>query len=104
MAETVLVTGAFGLVGSATVRQLRADGRRVVATDLDVPANRKKAAAAFNTCRVLLAQGFSVELLSGLVLTELATVVTEPTMAHRGATFMVERIRITDAGRMLLEE
>jgi nucleoside-diphosphate-sugar epimerase len=42
--ETVLVTGAFGLVGSATVRQLRADGRRVVATDLDIPANRKKAA------------------------------------------------------------
>ena len=45
MTETVLVTGAFGLVGSATVKQLRADGRRVVATDLDVPANRKMAAA-----------------------------------------------------------
>jgi nucleoside-diphosphate-sugar epimerase len=45
MAETVLVTGAFGLVGSATIRQLRADGRRVVATDLDIPANRKRAAA-----------------------------------------------------------
>jgi nucleoside-diphosphate-sugar epimerase len=45
MTDTVLVTGAFGLVGSATVRQLRADGRRVVASDLDIPANRKKAAA-----------------------------------------------------------
>jgi nucleoside-diphosphate-sugar epimerase len=45
MSETVLVTGAFGLVGSATVQQLRANGRRVVATDLDIPANRKKAAA-----------------------------------------------------------
>jgi nucleoside-diphosphate-sugar epimerase len=44
MSETVLVTGAFGLVGSATVRQLLADGRHVVATDLDVPANRKAAA------------------------------------------------------------
>jgi nucleoside-diphosphate-sugar epimerase len=44
MSETVLVTGAFGLVGSATVRQLLADGRRVVATDLDVPVNRKAAA------------------------------------------------------------
>jgi nucleoside-diphosphate-sugar epimerase len=44
MAQTVLVTGAFGLVGSETVRQLRADGRRVVATDLDVPANRAAAA------------------------------------------------------------
>ena len=43
MTQTVLVTGAFGLVGSATVRQLRADGRSVVATDLDLPANRKAA-------------------------------------------------------------
>jgi nucleoside-diphosphate-sugar epimerase len=42
--ETVLVTGAFGLVGSQTVRRLVADGRRVVATDLDVPANRRAAA------------------------------------------------------------
>jgi nucleoside-diphosphate-sugar epimerase len=44
MAGAVLVTGGFGLVGSATVRQLAADGRRVVATDLDTPANRKAAA------------------------------------------------------------
>ena len=42
-AETVLVTGAFGLVGSETVQQLMIDGRHVVATDLDVPANRKAA-------------------------------------------------------------
>lgn len=41
---TVLVTGAFGLVGSATVRQLVAEGRHVVATDLPTPANRKTAA------------------------------------------------------------
>jgi nucleoside-diphosphate-sugar epimerase len=41
MTGTVLVTGGFGLVGSATVRQLAAEGRRVVATDLDTPANRK---------------------------------------------------------------
>jgi nucleoside-diphosphate-sugar epimerase len=45
MAETVLVTGAFGLIGSATVRQLIADGCRVVATDLGLPANLKAAAA-----------------------------------------------------------
>ena len=40
--DTVLVTGGFGLVGSATVRRLggRSAGR-VVATDLDTPANRK---------------------------------------------------------------
>lgn len=36
--QTVLVTGAFGLVGSATVERLAADGRRVVATDLKTPA------------------------------------------------------------------
>lgn len=44
MPDAVLVTGAFGLVGSATVKRLATDGRRVVATDLDVPANRKAAA------------------------------------------------------------
>jgi nucleoside-diphosphate-sugar epimerase len=41
MSDAVLVTGAFGLVGTATVKRLAADGRRVVATDLDIPANRK---------------------------------------------------------------
>ena len=45
MSETVLVTGGFGLVGSATVRQLAADGRPVVATDLGTAANRKAAEA-----------------------------------------------------------
>lgn len=43
MTEPVLVTGGFGLVGSATVKRLAADGRRVVAADLDTPANRKAA-------------------------------------------------------------
>ena len=45
MSETVLVTGAFGLVGSATVKRLAAGGRRVVATDLGTDANRKAAHA-----------------------------------------------------------
>ena len=36
-ADCVLVTGAFGLVGSAVVAELAGQGRRVVATDLDVP-------------------------------------------------------------------
>lgn len=45
MSETVLVTGAFGLVGSTTVKRLVADGRRVVATDLGTPAQRKAARA-----------------------------------------------------------
>lgn len=43
MSGTVLVTGGFGLVGTAMVRRLAADGRRVVAVDLDTPANRKAA-------------------------------------------------------------
>ncbi|WP_167098585.1 NAD(P)-dependent oxidoreductase [Mycobacterium sp. DL592] len=45
MSDAVLVTGAFGLVGSATVKHLAAAARHVVATDLDTPANRKAAAA-----------------------------------------------------------
>jgi nucleoside-diphosphate-sugar epimerase len=44
MSDTVLVTGGFGLVGSATVKRLAADGRSVAIADLDTPANRKKAA------------------------------------------------------------
>jgi hypothetical protein len=56
------------------------------------------------TQQFLLAHGFSVEMLSSLVLAKLATVVIEPAMARRGVTLMVERIRITDAGRILLEE
>jgi nucleoside-diphosphate-sugar epimerase len=44
--DCVLVTGAFGLVGSAVVAELASQGRRVVATDLGVPANRKRAQAS----------------------------------------------------------
>ena len=43
MAEKVLVTGGFGLVGSQTVRRLVADGHRVVCTDLGTDAQRKAA-------------------------------------------------------------
>lgn len=42
---TVLVTGGFGLVGSATVRRLAELGRPVIVADLDTPANRKSQAA-----------------------------------------------------------
>lgn len=44
MSNTVLVTGGFGLVGSATVWRLTELVRNVVATDLDTPAKRKAAA------------------------------------------------------------
>ncbi|MGW0161879.1 NAD-dependent epimerase/dehydratase family protein [Mycobacterium sp. NPDC003323] len=43
--DHVLVTGGFGLVGTATVEKLVADGRRVTVTDLDTPANREAAAS-----------------------------------------------------------
>ncbi|AFM18399.1 nucleoside-diphosphate-sugar epimerase [Mycolicibacterium chubuense NBB4] len=43
MAGTVLVTGGFGLVGSATVRRLAELGRTVVVADLDTPGNREAA-------------------------------------------------------------
>ncbi len=43
MAEKVLVTGGFGLVGSQTVRRLTAGGHQVVATDLGTPQQRKAA-------------------------------------------------------------
>jgi nucleoside-diphosphate-sugar epimerase len=43
MPGTVLVTGGFGLVGTATVRRLAELGRTVVVADLDSPANRKAA-------------------------------------------------------------
>ncbi len=49
MADTVLVTGGFGLVGSATVRQLAADGRHVVIADLETPTNVKKAKASISS-------------------------------------------------------
>lgn len=45
MSETVLVTGGFGLVGSTTVKRLAACGRRVVATDLGTPNQRRAAQA-----------------------------------------------------------
>jgi nucleoside-diphosphate-sugar epimerase len=44
MSNTVLVTGALGLVGTQTVTRLIELGHRVVATDLDTPKNRKAAA------------------------------------------------------------
>jgi hypothetical protein len=52
---------------------------------------------------MLVVHGLSAEILAGLVLAGLATVVTETKSAPRGVTINVERIRITDAGRRALE-
>jgi hypothetical protein len=52
---------------------------------------------------LVIAHGFSVEMLAGLVLAGLAAVVTETKTVHRGMTIDIERIRITTAGRRGIE-
>ncbi len=51
---------------------------------------------------LVLADGFSRDMLAGLVLAGLATVVTE-TVRAGGPTVKLERYRITDDGRRALE-
>ena len=51
--------------------------------------------------RAELGHGFSHEMLAMLVLVGLATVVTE-TLRADGGTFRIERMRITDAGRLAI--
>jgi hypothetical protein len=53
---------------------------------------------------LVVAHGFSVEMLAGLVLAGLATVVTDTRMVGRGLTIKVERMRIMDPGRQALED
>jgi hypothetical protein len=55
------------------------------------------------TEHLLIAHGFSVEMLSGLVRAELATIVTEPMREPCGVINMIERIRITDTGRRAIK-
>jgi hypothetical protein len=52
---------------------------------------------------LVIAHGFSAEMIANLVLAGLATVVTETERAPRGLTITVERIRITDDGRRAIE-
>jgi hypothetical protein len=52
---------------------------------------------------LMLAHGFSIEMLAGLVQAGLATVATETRTMRRGVTIEIERIRITDSGRRALE-
>jgi hypothetical protein len=57
----------------------------------------------FSEEMLVVVHGLSAEILAGLVLAGLATVVTETKSASRGVTIKVARIRITDAGRRALE-
>jgi len=50
---------------------------------------------------LVLSHGFSRDVLAMLVLAGLATVVTETLIAN-GATFKIERMQITDAGRFAI--
>ncbi|OBH21430.1 NAD(P)-dependent oxidoreductase [Mycolicibacter terrae] len=77
---TVLVTGAFGLVGSAVVRQLVADGRSVAATDLDIPANRKAAAELPKSVQLRYA-----DLTDPAAVDELLSAVTPAAIIHLAA-------------------
>ena len=52
---------------------------------------------------LVLAHEFSRDMLAGLVLAGLATVVTE-TIRAGGPTIKVERVSITDAGRKALDD
>lgn len=64
----ILVTGAFGLVGSTLVRTLADHGYDVVATDLDNPANRTVAAGiAMPNVRVQLADLTAADDVTALV-------------------------------------
>jgi hypothetical protein len=51
---------------------------------------------------LLLASGFDIELLTGLVRAELATVATE-TVRAGDRTLGISNVRITDAGRRAIE-
>lgn len=52
---------------------------------------------------LVITHGFSAEMLAGLVLVGLATVVTETKTVHQGLTIDIERIRITIQGQRAVE-
>jgi hypothetical protein len=52
---------------------------------------------------LVVAHGFSAEMLAGLVHARLATVVIETKMTPRGVTIKIDRIHITDDGRRAIE-
>jgi hypothetical protein len=79
-----------------TVPRLTADQRRALRVLADARGNGVAEA-------LMLAHGFRREMLAGLVLAELATVVTRTTRAG-GPTIKVDHYVITDDGRDALAE
>ena len=82
---------------ASSVRRFSSEQRRALQTLADVLCGVREE-------MLVVVHGFSAEMLAGLMLAGLATVVTETKSAPRGVTIKVERIRITDAGRRALED
>jgi hypothetical protein len=82
--------------GPASSMRLSREQRRALKTLADAPRGVSEE-------MLVVVHGFSAEIVTGLVLAGLATVVTETKKAPRGLTIMVERIRITDDGKRALE-
>jgi hypothetical protein len=53
---------------------------------------------------LMLAHGFSSEMIAGLVKAGLAIIVTQSKTMRPGVTIEIERIQITDAGRRAIEK
>jgi nucleoside-diphosphate-sugar epimerase len=105
MTETVLVTGAFGLVGSATVQQLIADGHHVVATDLDVPANRKAAITLLPSAEVRWADLTNLDAVDALLYAVAPTAIIHlaaiiPPMCYRRPA-LARRVNVDATGFLL---
>jgi len=105
MSDAVLVTGAFGMVGSQTVKRLAADGRQVVATDVDIPANRKAAAKLPPNVKVRyadLTDPQAVDTLVGAVrpaaIIHLAAIIPPMCYARRG---LARKVNVDATGYLL---
>jgi hypothetical protein len=79
------------------VTRLTADQRRALRILADAGQNGATEA-------VMLAHGFRREMLAGLVLAELATIVTRMTRAGGATTMKIDHYLITDDGREALGE
>ena len=71
--------------------------RRALETLADVPRGIREEV-------LLLVHGFSMQMIAGLVKAGLAIVATETRTMRPGVTIEIERIQITDAGRLAIKK